>query len=305
MPRAPITKIEFEKRIKTRFPKEEFEIVDYTSLGKPLSIKCINCGKIISVSRASNFLAPNKVYGCVNCNGLWKQREKELDQLKEKYNILNTFVKETHTYYHIKCKNCGHERTSTLKNLCRHLECGCITNVYRARTAEEFLNEVNRNTKDKSEYKLESEYINQTTKVLLRHIPCGFIWNVRPGDVLHGRSFCPKCGLTKSMGERIISQLLEENNIPYEPQRRLDSSLQRFDFYIETNNFKIAIEYNGKQHYEDVKFFTTPFEVQQERDNRKRQYCKDNGIELIEIPYSDSLNTIKRKIKDIANRLND
>jgi hypothetical protein len=53
-------------------------------------------------------------------------------------------------------------------------------------------------------------------------------------------------------------------------------------------NIKVALEYNGIQHYK----FPNPFhnsekEFQEgvERDNSKRELCKEHGITLIEIPY--------------------
>ena len=78
------------------------------------------------------------------------------------------------------------------------MKCGCETNTIRNRTEEEFLNEVNKNCIEGS-YELIGEYINQTTKVLLKH-SCGFIWNARPADVIKGKSFCPRCGSYESKG---------------------------------------------------------------------------------------------------------
>jgi hypothetical protein len=66
---------EIEKRIKVRFPNENFTIIEYTSLGKPLIIKCNECGNIYVINKASNFFSATKAYGCINCHGLWKNRE--------------------------------------------------------------------------------------------------------------------------------------------------------------------------------------------------------------------------------------
>ena len=83
MPKAKITKEEYESRIKIRFPEEQFEILDYVSIGKPATIKCCNCGKTIQINVANNFLAKNKVHGCVYCKGLWLEREKKLNEIYE------------------------------------------------------------------------------------------------------------------------------------------------------------------------------------------------------------------------------
>lgn len=278
-----LTLEEFEHRVQIRFPTEQFKVINYTSLAYPMDIQCASCGQVIHVNKASNFLIHSKAFGCKNCNGLWRQREQDLEKLQERYDIINISIKETHTYYTIKCKKCGHERTSTLKNLIRHLDCGCITNVKRLRTPEEFLQEVNEYS-DLGEYELVSEYKNQTTPVLLRH-NCGFIWRVRPGDIIHGRSQCPRCRRKQSKGEIMISNILNDLNIQYEQEKRLNNSRQRFDFYFELKNVKYAIEYNGVQHYKETSFFSASLAEQQKRDATKKAYCEENNIKLIIIPY--------------------
>lgn len=301
----PVTVEEFKRRIEIRFPNESFSIISYNGMGKPAIIKCNTCGQELKPSTATNFLIHSKAHGCVNCFGLYKERERKLHEIELKYDILDTFVKNTHTYYHIKCKQCGHERTSDLKNLYKHLNCGCQTGVFRGRTGEEFINQVNKNCED-SGYELVSEYKNQSTKVLIRHKECGFIWNVWPHDLINGRSSCPKCGRIESRGVRYITKLLDESGIFYKKEKRLENSNQRFDFYIEQGKIKIAIEYNGRQHYEQVDYFKgSSLEVQQMRDQKKRDYCKKNQIKLIEIPYTYSLKKIKDIIKDVVYRLND
>lgn len=294
---------EFEKRIRTRFPEENFQIKEYTVLRNPAKIKCLKCSKIIEVSSAGNFLAKNKVYGCKNCYGLWRKREEKINLIKNKYDIISTEVKNTHTYYTIKCKECGHRRVTTLNNIIKNLECGCKTNVYRKRTPEEFIKEVNKYALEGS-FELIGEYKNQTTKVLIKH-SCGFIWKVRPADIIHGRIFCPKCSSYESKGVKYIKKILKENNIHYEQERKMDNSLQRFDFYLEINANKIAIEYNGMQHYKEVKYFHISLKEQQERDEKKKVYCKKNNINLLIIPYTLTNSEIRDSILKYINKFND
>lgn len=66
---------------------------------------------------------------------------------------------------------------------------------------------------------------------------------------------------------------------------------------------KIAVEANGRQHYEFTPYFhknKEAFQNQLYRDELKRRMCKDNGITLVEVPY-----TIKEEnVKDyILNKL--
>ena len=65
----------------------------------------------------------------------------------------------------------------------------------------------------------------------------------------------------------------------------------RFDFVIfdDDGNIDFIIEYQGKQHYEPSNKFggKRGFYQQQFNDNQKRRFCKLNGLNLIEIPYTE------------------
>lgn len=64
-------------------------------------------------------------------------------------------------------------------------------------------------------------------------------------------------------------------------------------------DLRLAVEYNGKQHYEYTPYFhknKEHFLNQKYRDELKRRMCRDNKITLIEVPY-----TIKQT--EIANYL--
>jgi hypothetical protein len=77
---------------------------------------------------------------------------------------------------------------------------------------------------------------------------------------------------------------------------------QRIDIFIEEIN--LAIEYNGKQHYEPIDFFGGKDGLinNQNRDRKKKQKCIENNVHLIEIKYNDdinySINVIIKKINE-------
>ena len=87
---------------------------------------------------------------------------------------------------------------------------------------------------------------------------------------------------------------MELNNIGFCPQKTFKECKYkdqlRFDFYIPKHN--ICIEYDGIQHFEPIDFAgkgeewaKEQFKEQQIKDNIKTQYCLDNDIKLIRIPY--------------------
>jgi hypothetical protein len=72
------------------------------------------------------------------------------------------------------------------------------------------------------------------------------------------------------------------------------------DLYCE--ELKIAVEYNGRQHYEYTPHFhTSPLDLhdQMQRDQLKLKLCRKHGIKLIVVPYTvtDIHEFLKRKLK--------
>lgn len=77
--------------------------------------------------------------------------------------------------------------------------------------------------------------------------------------------------------------------------------LQHFDIWIP--EIKVAIEYQGKQHDEAVEYFggKEAFELNQQRDLKKKQKCVENNCYLIEIrpnyKLGEVINEINSRIK--------
>lgn len=96
-----------------------------------------------------------------------------------------------------------------------------------------------------------------------------------------------------SKGERACKEYVEEyfgksftRCRPDFMQNPVTKENLELDLYNE--ELKLAIEYNGRQHYEYVPFMHTTkesFYSQQYRDLIKQDLCKKNGIELIIVPY--------------------
>lgn len=123
-----------------------------------------------------------------------------------------------------------------------------------------------------------------------------------PAKIFNGHT--TSCGCTKqSSGERYIENLLIElkANYTYDYVIKDCKNIHplRFDFYMP--DLKVAIEYNGLQHYQPVDYFggEEQFKLQQKLDNQKREYCLDKNISLLELPYTLSNDEIKSKIINI------
>jgi len=125
-------------------------------------------------------------------------------------------------------------------------------------------------------------------KIFWKCIKCYKIWQAHISDRTSKNSGCPHCN--ESKGEKEVVRILNKYNIKHEREKTFinlisaKKHLLRFDFYLQEYN--ICIEYQGEQHYGNhVGFFKESAENTQQHDNIKRQYCIDNNITLIEIPY--------------------
>lgn len=101
---------------------------------------------------------------------------------------------------------------------------------------------------------------------------------------------CRYCNV--SAGELKIAEILDKCGIEYEKEKSFKDCIVkkplRFDFYLPKYNS--IIEFDGQQHFKPVKFWygmdaDTNLAKTIERDKIKNDYCYDNGIRLIRIPY--------------------
>jgi len=102
-------------------------------------------------------------------------------------------------------------------------------------------------------------------------------------------SGCPDCNNSK--GENKVKQILTSKKIEFIQQKTFKNlkyhALLKCDFYLPEYN--AVIEFNGRQHYQEVKAFggKKGFEETKLRDKIKRDYCSTRGIKILEIHYLD------------------
>lgn len=123
-------------------------------------------------------------------------------------------------------------------------------------------------------------------------LKCGNIVTKNGNELRAGQII--SCGCVKeSRGELLIENFLRENKISYKKEFSFsdlkgENGLLRFDFsiYYQDNIFAL-IEFQGEQHYIPKEYFGGQMQLERQKayDNKKRDYCKNNNIKLIEIPY--------------------
>lgn len=100
------------------------------------------------------------------------------------------------------------------------------------------------------------------------------------------------CGcLQDSYGVSVIKSLLTNNNIQFETEKTFDSCIfsdsgkkARFDFFVEN---KYIIEFDGEQHFSYSGGWNNKEQMlaTQQKDKKKNDWCMQNNIPIIRIPY--------------------
>ena len=239
-------------------------------------------------------------------------------KIGDKFNLLTVLfrvkskIKKNNAYFACKCE-CGNftvAQGTDMKN--GHTKsCGCLSKI-----------------------NLKKAWENRSGKVSYNHInynylepvgECGFLYlheEETKNNIRYATFLCPhckqpyysrisviknnsikSCGCKKeSLGVKKIKEILENNKINFDTEYTYSDckniNLLPFDFHFYFNNEEILIEFDGIQHF-------LPKWGQEEliqtriRDNIKNNYCKQKGIKLYRIPYTD-----ETKFYNLENLLN-
>jgi len=111
------------------------------------------------------------------------------------------------------------------------------------------------------------------------------------------------CKIT-SKGEKIIKHYMNSHNIRHIPQYTFADCRYtyklKFDFAIIDENEQVIglIEYDGKQHFEPIKWFggEESYKLMVIRDNIKNNYCNDNKIPLLRLNYTQNTEQIEEEL---------
>ena len=244
---------------------------------------------------------------CGYCNGRKRTTDDFRNMISSDIEVVGVYTKSEEPIL-VRCKVCGYEWSAIAKDLYnKRLQ---KTNSSGCPKCGEKMR-IKHRTKSLDQFKKElflvnpfiepiGEYINTHTPIKCKCKKCGHEWDGYPANLLNKSAGCPKCHLSE--GERRLINCLESLGINYSTQFSFpdlkNSKSLRFDAYDINNN--IAFEFNGEQHYFPVDFGKRGKEYAEEeyklnlyRDNLKKEYCVENNIKLIVIPYWDISNLEK------------
>lgn len=283
------------------------EIIDdeWFGVDHSYNFKCVDCG-VYFTRRFGDFYY-KKQYICPACGKITRGKKKQVPYI-EVSKILSSFDVElrknmdiemtedqwegAYKTYWIQCAECKEWTYKTVNAFTqgshRCVDCGKKhAGKSKTKSHEEFVQSVFLLEGD--EYSVISRYTYGLNKIQMKHNKCGNVWEITPANFLRGRR-CPYC--FESKGEQAIRHWLNKENIKYTTQYIYDDLVSdkgnplRFDFavYDVQDELYLLIEYDGEFHYKK-QYKNDGYEELIKHDHRKTQYCIDNHIPLLRIPY--------------------
>ena len=248
------------------------------------------------------YATPNKIIsagrGCPKCGGSLPLTNEVIDEklLSEHRKIkrVGNLIHNNKTKLEWECLSCNHHWFAMPGNVLNVNKTGCP----ECKRKLVLCNQSKKLTNEKIDERIKGRNIKRIGdflgyKDIKMEWEClidGHRWFASPGNILNGnKSGCPFC---KNKNEEEIHQIILKNIKTYsffKPHKSFIFNNRRYiiDFYVEVGTKKYIIEYNGEQHYYPIYFFggEKAFIKQQKRDQELRDYCKNNDIMLLEIPY--------------------
>lgn len=117
-------------------------------------------------------------------------------------------------------------------------------------------------------------------------------------DYILSKKEAEKIERQQSMGEGIIATILDANNVTYEVEKPIPNTRMLMDFYIDTGERELCIEYQGVHHDRKRYKGGVDYQNKQKWDNNKKEYCLRNGIDIIYINHDFKL----REIFDVLSK---
>ena len=304
-----ITQDIFVDRVRNLVGDEYTVLGQYTKTVEKIQMKHNLCDTIFDIT-PNNFMNGKR---CKKCSAVFS--------VLKRTKTHETFVEEFNSLSNNEYELLGMYVNAYTKILFNHLKCNvpfymtpshflhegsrcpkCFGNALK--NTEQFKQSVYERVGD--EYTVLGEYKNNNTKIDILHNKCNNIYNVAPCKFLLGQR-CVICN--ESKGEQRLRKYLENNNIIFRSQYVIKECKNKeplpFDFAVfnNYNQLQFLIEYDGEYHYIPIKG-QSYFKYQKKLDNIKTNYCLENNIGLLRIPYWDYENIetiLNNQIKETNN----
>jgi formylmethanofuran dehydrogenase subunit E len=282
----------------------------YVHRDKQIKVRCKKCGKYFDVI-PSKF--KNGIKGCKHCGGYKWGNEIRYTQenfvqlvLKKQPKYISTLDFSGMIYTHIKTeitvKCIKHNYVFKKKPSALLQGYGCpICGEGHLDTEGYKIKLLEKRPETEKYFGLDViDFKNNDTKVKIFCKSCKKYFDILPYNLVYGQG-CSHCKASK--GEKEMCRILDVHTISYKQQHTYPdlrwNKLLRYDFYL--FDYNLCVEYQGEQHYRMVNFnghmtirqMVNNLAVLQMKDEKKHEYCEENGIPLLCIHYKDKNNISK------------
>lgn len=298
------------KRIKEK-TNDQIEMVDkYVGAKTPTKMRCKKCGYEWDTEP---YVTYKMGFGCPECSHNAKITLQSLEEYIEKnanneYEIVSEHINGNKNKIIFKHLVCGKTFKMAPHNFKDGQRCpyearqrATVSNSYSLGKMQSILDSTTN-----SRYKIVDSYVCATKNALILDKKCNSKFISNPGQLSRGETGCPICASSK--GEKAVRNYLKRHGYKFEEQVKfLDCKNIRplpFDFAVYSSDRLLClIEYQGFQHYTLSSLFDekpSNFNDRIARDKIKSDYCKENNIHLIKIPYK-SRTSSQIKVNEVVN----
>lgn len=317
MPAKSNTQEFIKKAILKHGNKYSYEKTVYDGKDKPVVITCPKHGDFTQTPH-------EHLSGC-GCQKCWQERratpripkEKFIELANKKHN--NKYDYSKSDYKGITSKICiicpeHGEFWQVPQNHLNGQGCPKCANLrkgmYQVGTTESFIEKAKKVHGDKYDYS-KVNYVNNREKVCIICPEHGEFMQ-KPLDHIHG-SGCPECGKHLDKSEKFVLKCLREKygDVSYqytESWLKSKTSFSYIDFYLP--EYKIGVEYQGRQHFGPISRFGGEeyYQKQSNRDLNKYERCKEHGIPIFYISFEkqvpeDYFEPVYKTFDDLSNAI--
>lgn len=275
----------FEEKLNTISP---IKLISFSGNNNPVEWECLTRGRKYTKKTPRGLLSRKCL--CSKCY-IRPDFKKTLETIREGFERNNIEIifspTETTSKFELFCKNC---ETSFFKSVAKsrnNQTCPICNNKGFSLPLQEFLKRMERKYPNEFDILDATNYHGiRNSEIFIKH-SCGFCFVKTPEGILkHG---CPKCNKKRTKGEREISGILEKYDIPFISQyfQKINNQNHFFDFYLP--RAKTIIEFDGEAHFYPIEYFggELKFKEIRKKDFEKNNWCKENGITIIRVPYTE------------------
>lgn len=244
-----------------------------------------SCGKIITVR--GDVLKTKISCGCKTVRNDFK--DVAIGDIFSRLTVISSPCRKPNGKMECDCKcECGNIVSVEVRNLrygATH-SCGCYQKDRVVETGK--ANSLNLTNKKFGKLTAKYPIDKRKSGCVVWHCECecGGTKDVPTTNLTQGST--RSCGCSGSIGEETIFALLKNLNYKFETEKTFETCKfdkpARFDFYVDNS---YLIEYDGIQHFKIHGWNTKEkFQKVQAHDTYKNQWCRENNIPLIRIPYT-------------------